>query len=172
MTTAVWRCVPRSHGRRKAATPLPGRRPSWYIRAARFAGRRGSSQVRWNLLSGGRGIEATRRDIRSPFPPLPFPRHTRNLSSLFLPFALCARARARERRWRRARARCLRRYVVRAAALGPGQPTATAGFPVLVGACQFGTARAGLRLNSFIRSRRGHAGLCADYSAGRKASFC
>ena len=28
VTTAVWRCEPRSHGRRKAATPLPGRTPS------------------------------------------------------------------------------------------------------------------------------------------------
>ena len=28
VTTAVWRCEPRSHGRNKAATPLPGRTPS------------------------------------------------------------------------------------------------------------------------------------------------
>ena len=27
MTTAVWRCEPRSHGRRKADSPLPGRAP-------------------------------------------------------------------------------------------------------------------------------------------------
>ena len=46
------------------------------------------------MLPGGRGIKTTRRDLQSPFPPLPFPRHTRNLPSLFSP--LCARARARE----------------------------------------------------------------------------
>ena len=28
MMTTVWRCEPRSHGRNKAASPLPGRRPS------------------------------------------------------------------------------------------------------------------------------------------------
>ena len=28
MTTAVWRCEPRSHGRNKPASPLPGRSPS------------------------------------------------------------------------------------------------------------------------------------------------
>ena len=28
MTTTVWRCEPRSHGRRKAASPLPGQPPS------------------------------------------------------------------------------------------------------------------------------------------------
>ena len=28
MTKTVWRCEPRSHGRNKAVSPLPGRRPS------------------------------------------------------------------------------------------------------------------------------------------------
>ena len=31
MTTAVWMCEPRTHGRRKAATPLPGRTPSAHV---------------------------------------------------------------------------------------------------------------------------------------------
>ena len=42
--------------------------------------------------------------------------------------------------------------IARGAHPPPETPRWPAGFPVLVGACQFGTAWAGLRLNSFIHS--------------------
>ena len=91
MTTAVWRCEPRSHERNKAASPLPGRPPSVAVphRSASPAlclcpcgheasfRRRASSFVRGLRKAGSACLfsckqgAASRRERRARAPPVP-----------------------------------------------------------------------------------------------------
>ena len=130
MVTTVWRCEPRSHGRRKAATPLPGRRLSFAVphrsaspavcpcgHSASFR-RRASSFVRgfWSsaalLLAAVRGGRARcmRRAVR---------RACACCCPVVAAVGLSVRRRVRcdsRDAWRACRAKCVRGGCVRARA--------------------------------------------------------